>query len=281
MSETVLLAAFCIAGLGLAAWMVVVWGRTRPVRQRLLVESAQALELASTTVRAAVVGIVGGIIAGVLIAGLGGRLVMRVLAASSGDSAQGLVTDAGETVGEVTLAGSLGFVVFNGIFFGMIGGVGYLLMRRWLPATPWLGGLIYGIALLGVAPLDALDPDNSDFAILTPTWLAALLVSCLFPLFGMTAASVVERLDRTWPWISARPRALVAYSPLVLALVVSPIAVGILLAVGLVILLNGRPGFVEFWQGRRAATAGRLVVGVLVGVAAVSAGAAVVEILGA
>ncbi len=145
------------------------------------------MELASTTVRTAVVGIVGGIIAGVLIAGLGGRLVMRVLAATSGDSAQGLLTEAKETVGEITLAGSVGFVVFNGIFFGMIGGIGYLLLRRWLPATPWLGGLIYGTALLGVAPLDALDPDNADFAILTPTWLAVLLVSCLFPLYGMTA----------------------------------------------------------------------------------------------
>jgi hypothetical protein len=281
MLETVLLAAFCISGLGLAAWMVVAWGRTRPVRQRLLVESAEPLELASTTVRAAVVGIVGGIIAGVLIGGLGGRLVMRVLAVSSGDSAQGLVTEAEETVGEITLAGSVGFVVFNGIFFGTIGGIGYLLIRRWLPATPWLGGLIYGMALLGLAPLDALDPDNSDFAILTPTWLAVLLVSCLFPLFGMTAASAIERFDRTWPRIAACPRAILAYSPLLLALVVSPIAVGILLAVGLVILLNGRTGFVEFWQGRRAATAGRLAIGVLAGVAAVSAGSAVVEILGA
>jgi hypothetical protein len=280
MLNTVLLSVVCAAGLGLAVWMIVAWGRTRSDRQQLLVESAKPLELASKTVRAVVVGIVGGIIAGVLVAGLGGRLMMRVLAATSGDSAQGLVTEAEETVGEVTLAGSAGFVLFNGIFFGMIGGIGYLLMRRWLPSRPWLGGLIYGVALLGLAPFDALDPDKSDFTILGPTWLAVLLVACLFPFYGMTAASVIERLDRTWPTISARPRTILAYSPLLLALLASPIAVGTLLAVGIVILLHARSGFVNVWHGRSVTTAGRLALGALVAAAAFSAGLASIEILG-
>src|SRR5688572_21126100 len=98
MLDTVLLSVVCTAGLGLAVWMIVAWGRTRSDRQQLLVESAKPLELASKTVRAVFVGIVGGVIAGVLVAGLGGRLMMRVLAATSGDSAQGLVTEAEETV---------------------------------------------------------------------------------------------------------------------------------------------------------------------------------------
>lgn len=280
MSGTVLLSIVCVVGLGLAAWMIAAWGRTPPDRQPLLVEAAEPLELASLTVRAVVVGIVGGIIAGVLVAGLGGRLMMRVLAATSGDSAQGLVTEAKETVGEVTVAGSVGFVVFNGIFFGMIGGVGYLLVRRWLPSRPWLGGLIYGIALLGLAPLDALNPDNSDFAILHPSWLAVLLVACLFPLYGMTTASVVERLNRTWPKISAQPRAILAYSPLLLALLVSPIAVGTMVAMGIVFLLHGRRGFVDVWHGRGVATAGRVVLGALLVIATLSAGSAGLEILG-
>lgn len=280
MLSTVLLSAICTVGLGYAVWMVGAWGRSRSERQPLLVESAEPLELASRTVRAVVVGIVGGIVAGVLVAGLGGRLVMRVLAATSGDSAQGLVTEAHETVGDVTLAGSVGFVVFNGIFFGMIGGIGYLLLRRWLPARPWLGGLIYGVALLGLAPLDALNPDNTDFAILGPTWLAVVLVACLFPLYGMTTASVVERLDRTWPKMSTRPRALLAYSPLLLGVLASPVALGTLLAVGIVILLHSRSGFVEVWHGRGVAIAGRLAIGALVVAAGLSAGLAGVEILG-
>lgn len=121
MLGTVLLSVVCTVGLGFAVWMVVAWGRSRSDRQRLLVESAEPLELASRTVRAVVVGIVGGIVAVVLVAGLGGRLMMRVLAATSGDSAQGLVTEAKETVGDVTLSGSVGFVVFNGIFFARHG----------------------------------------------------------------------------------------------------------------------------------------------------------------
>lgn len=280
MLKTVLLSVVCTVGLGFAVWMVVAWGRSPSDRPRLLVVSAEPLELASRTVRAVVVGIVGGIIAGVLVAGLGGRLMMRVLAATSGDSAQGLVTEAHEAVGDVTLSGSVGFVVFNGIFFGMIGGIGYLLLRRWLPARPWIGGLIYGFVLLGLAPLDALNPGNTDFAILGPAWLAVLLVACLFPLYGMTVASVVERLDRTWPNISTRPRALLAYSPLLLALVASPVALGTMLAVGIVILFHSRSGFVDVWHGRGVTIAGRLAIGALVVAAGVSAGLAGVEILG-
>lgn len=279
MSNTVVLSMVCTAGLGLALWMVAAWGRDRSDRKPLLLESAERLELAFRTVRTVVVGIVGGIVAGVLVAGLGGRLMMRVLAITSGDSAQGLVTEARETVGEVTLAGSAGFVVFNGIFFGMIGGIGYLLLRRWLPGPPWLGGSLYGVVLLGLARLDALNPDNADFAILGPSWLAVVLIACLFPLYGMTAASVIERLDRSWPTISTQPRAVLAYSPLLLAVLVSPVAIGTLLAVALVMLLHSNRRFVEAWQGRGVCFAGHLALGALVVVATTSVGLAAVEIL--
>ena len=281
MVRTVVLSVVCVGGLGLAVWMIAAWGHKPSDRQPLLVVSDESLEVAERTVRAAVVGIVGGIIAGVLVAGLGGRLMMRVLAATSGDSAQGLVTEAHETVGEITLGGSVGFVVFNGIFFGAIGGVGYVLLRSWLPSRPWLGGLVYGVALLGLAPLDALDPGNKDFSILRPSWLTVLLIAGLFPLYGMTTASVVERLDRTWPRISTKRRAILAYSPLLLALVVAPMGLGIVIAVGLVVLLHRHHGFVEAWQGPVATKACRIVLVVLLVAATFSAGSAGLDILDA
>ena len=108
MVRTVVLSVVCVGGLGLAVWMIAAWDHKPSDRQPLLVVSDESLEVAERTVRAAVVGIVVEIIAGVLVAGLGGRLMMRVLAATSGDSAQGLVTEAHETVGEITLGGSLG-----------------------------------------------------------------------------------------------------------------------------------------------------------------------------
>lgn len=279
MSDAVVLSAICLFGLGLSVWMILAWGRLPVDRQPLLVESAEPRELMSRTLRMAVVGIVGGIIAGVLVAGLGGRLMMRILAATSGDSSQGLVTEAHEIVGEITMAGSIGFVVFNGIFFGMIGGIGYPLVRRWLPSPSWLGGFFYGIALLGLAPLDALNPDNTDFSILRPSWLAVLLVCCLFPLYGMTVASVAERLDRSWPGIGTRPRGILACSPLLLALIVPPIGLGIMIAVGLVVVLDRHHRFVEAWHGRVTTIVGQMIAGVLLLAATLSASWATLDIL--
>ncbi len=92
----------------------------------------------------------GGILAGITMIGAGGRLAMRLLAVTGGDSAQGRTTEAGETVGEITVDGTVGFVVFNGIFGGIVAGALYLLVRRFLPAR-WLGGATFGLGLLIVA----------------------------------------------------------------------------------------------------------------------------------
>ncbi len=54
-------------------------------------------------------------VAGFLVPGLGGRLFMRVLAATSGSGAQGRLTEADEVVGDITFDGSLGFVIFVGL----------------------------------------------------------------------------------------------------------------------------------------------------------------------
>ena len=75
-----------------------------------------------------------GVAAGVVAAGAGGRLVMRLLAVTAGDDAQGRITEAGQVVGQITAGGTVGFVVFTALFFGAATGGGYLLVRRWLPA---------------------------------------------------------------------------------------------------------------------------------------------------
>src|SRR6266704_1545151 len=80
------------------------------------------------------VAAVSGAAAGILAAGAGGRLVMRLLAVTAGADAQGRITEAEEVVGRITVDGTLGFVVFTGLFFGTVSGAAYLLLRRWLPA---------------------------------------------------------------------------------------------------------------------------------------------------
>ena len=139
-----------------------------------------------------------GFIAGVLVVGFGGRLVMRVLAATSGASAQGRTTDAGEQVGEISLGGTLGFFIFAGILVPLVSSLAFIPLRRILPRPAWIAGVLFGLLLLasfGVS--NPLSPDNVDFAILSPLWLAVTLVCATALLYGATFGALVARFDAT------------------------------------------------------------------------------------
>jgi hypothetical protein len=195
--DVLVVTAVCVVGLVVAAVIAVRWGRLERVPAP---ESESGRQLVLRLLRAGTVGMLGGMAAGALVGGFGGRLMMRILAATSGDSAQGLLTDADERVGKISTDGTLGIIIFVGVLGGVVGGILYVALRRWLPRPAWLGGLALGsLLLVVVARLDPLSPDNHDFAILKPTWFAVLLVAVLFPLFGLTVAPLVERLDRGYP----------------------------------------------------------------------------------
>jgi len=76
--------------------------------------------------------IAAGFAAGVVAAGAGGRLVMRLLALTSPD-ARGTLTEADQTVGQITLGGTLGFFVFAALPFAVLGAISFAIVHRWLP----------------------------------------------------------------------------------------------------------------------------------------------------
>ena len=83
--------------------------------------------------------VAAGLVAGLVIAGLGSRLVMRILALAD-SSAVGSFTESGNQVGDVTVGGTLGLVVFVGIPIGVLAGLIVFAVRRWLPSgQPWRG----------------------------------------------------------------------------------------------------------------------------------------------
>jgi hypothetical protein len=135
-----------------------------------------------------------GVVAGVLAAGAGGRLVMRLLAIASPD-AQGSLTEAGEFVGEITVEGTLGFFLFAGLPAGVLSGVLYALLRP-LVGTGAVGGLALGALLLVLAAtrIDPLRSDNIDFALLDAGWLAVLAFVALGLFHGLVVAAVGARL---------------------------------------------------------------------------------------
>jgi hypothetical protein len=205
------------------------------------------------------VAVVSGVGSGVLIAGAGGRLAMRLLAATAGDAAQGRVTEAEEIVGRVSAGGTIGFIIFSALFFGLATGALYLLIRRWLPEGR-LGGLVYGLFLLVLVAtrIDPLRADNPDFDIVGPGWVAVVVFGALVVVHGMLVAAIAGRYSGTLPLISRERRSLLAYAPLLVLLPVAAAAV-ILLLVGVVVVLASRSAMlIQFLRSRSAALGGRV-----------------------
>src|SRR5262245_58055641 len=84
-------------------------------------------EAARRFVWSASLALIAGTTVGIAVIGCGGRLAMRLLAVTAGDDAQGRITEADEVVGRISTGGTVGFVLFNGIFLGLACAVLYLL----------------------------------------------------------------------------------------------------------------------------------------------------------
>ena len=148
----------------------------------------------------ATVGI-SGIVTGLMVGGLGGRLFMRIAGATAPESAQGARTEAGFRVGEVTAAGTIELVVFVGIFVGIVGAVLFGVFRPWLSWAGRYRGAAFGVVLfaLGNAASDILNPDNIDFVILGNGLLLVVMIVVLFIGFGVMMDGTYGVADRLLP----------------------------------------------------------------------------------
>jgi hypothetical protein len=254
------LMAACGALVVIGLIAVVRWGSSEvrsPAGGELSVPSPKAV--ASRFVWYLTLAVASGVGSGVLIAGAGGRLAMRLLAATAGDAAQGRETEAEEIVGRVSAGGTIGFIIFMALFFGLATGVLYLLIRRWLPHGR-LGGLVYGLLLLVLVAtrIDPLRADNPDFDIVGPGWVAVVAFGAVVVVQGMLVAAIAGRYSTALPLLSRERRTFFAYAPL---LVVLPVVAGavVFLAVGVVVVLLSRSAMLlRFLRSRSVALGGRV-----------------------
>lgn len=187
---------------------------------------------------------------------------MRLLAVTAGDDAQGRITEAEEIVGRVTFDGTLGLILFTGVFGGALCGALFLLVRRFLPAGR-LGGVAYGLALLIVlgTVTDPLRKENPDFDLVGPGWVAVLVFTVLAIGFGVAVGGFTARASTWFPRFSARPRVLLRYAiPAIPFMFAAPAA-----AVGFVFVLvtRWRPA-VNAVRSRRWTTGGQVLLIALV-----------------
>ncbi len=190
--------------------------------------------------RGVAVALVAGFWTGALVTGPAMRLIMRLLAATADDSAQGRLTEADEVVGNIDFDGTLGLYIFGGLLPGLLSGGLYLLVRRWLPSGR-AGGIAFGALHLVVAAtrIDPLRPDNPDFDIVGPGWLAVATFSLAAVLHGMAIVALANRYSATLPSkVPGRAGRVRAVAPLVLPVLLLipgffllvPIGVGLALA---------------------------------------------------
>jgi hypothetical protein len=185
--------------------------------------------------RAALVGATAGVGAGA-VAGFLSRVAMRVTGATSDPF---LVTENGNVVGRVTLGGSV-LLIVAGAIFGMVLGLSYVAIRRWLPTAPWprrLATAVVSLAALGALLVNA---DNDDFTRLGDPVLNVALFTGLLLVTGVLLAVLAERIDDR---IQPRPADPWFYSSVYLLIALVSVVLGpfvVVLAALPFIVLAGR-----------------------------------------
>ena len=137
-----------------------------------------------------------GAIVGLLVGGVGGRLVMLVLRLGSNGSVRGLDTDDGFEIGQFTSATIFLLTVTAGL--GGATGLVYLAARNGLPRRGRAS--IAGAFVAVVSGASTLDPYSLDFTILDPKPFAVASFILLPGVAAFFIAVAIERLLRVEPW---------------------------------------------------------------------------------
>ena len=184
-----------------------------------------------------------GAIAGIVSAGLGARIVMKLIALID-PSTEGAFTDAEATVGEFTFEGTIQFFVLGAILGG-ISGLVYLGLRTWLPVPPAWRGAAFGALTLVTVGQPLFDPANVDFQIFEPVLVVVALFATLFFVNGILLAMILDR----WHPEPGYPR-----SPRVPR--IAGAAIGLVFILGALLFAGGTIGMIED-QGTCLSAVGR------------------------
>ena len=216
----------------------------------------------------------GGLVAGFLVGGVGGRAAMFVLRLTSSDGVRGIESDDGFTIGEFS-AQTLFLLIATTLVGGVLG-LAYFLIRRWLPARgrPASAAAFFGV----VGGALVIHPDGVDFTLLDPAWLAVALFVALPAAYGALMVVVVER--RLVVGTGLRKVHVVAAILLVVvgSIGLIPLALTALVLVAFVATRRW-PGLQAVAEGRVAAWVVRVALVALAGLAAVALTSDVAEIL--
>lgn len=182
----------------------------------------------ATVLREIARGGLAGLVAGILVGGIGGRVVMSV-AAILNPNASGLFTENGEVVGRFTVQGTLALITFGGLSASALGAVVWVVVSPWIPGTGARRALLMMPIAVAIGSFILIESTNPDFLILRPGPVILALLVALVALNGAAIAWIDAVLERRLPRPGARPhRTAAAYG--VVALLGVPMFLLVLLA---------------------------------------------------
>ncbi|MET9290361.1 hypothetical protein [Streptomyces sp. NPDC003077] len=196
------------------------------------------------------VGVTVGALAGLLVGGVLGRLVMYGLRFTSPESSMGKTTDANSTIGEWSLK-TFGLLE-SGIAMGAQVGALYILVRPWLnTGNRPLKTCVFGATAGGVL---FIHPDGVDYYAVKPLWLTVPSFILLAAAFGYLLSLWTERAIATERFQAAPAWQLwipvVLCVPAVLHVTLLPPTVLLVAAALLATFARGRlQGVVKGWSG--------------------------------
>lgn len=151
------------------------------------------LQRVTRTIAAAVVT---GFVLGFLVLGGGGRVAMRLAAMMSADELQGATTENLETVGEMTLSGTLSLMMTGG-FFGIGLALGYVLIASLLPQSGWRRLAASGAVFFAVCGFTTLEGgQNRDYERFGIAGVNVCLFTVLPLIYGLLIPLVFEKVDQ-------------------------------------------------------------------------------------
>jgi hypothetical protein len=139
-----------------------------------------------------------GLVVGVVVLGLGGRIVMR-LAAVIDPASVGRRTENGNRIGDITLEGTAVLIIFGGLLVGAAASVVWVAIQEWIPGRLRVRALLAMPIAVALTGFQLVRPENHDFRILAPVGPILVLLLALVAIAGFAFAVVDGWLDRRLP----------------------------------------------------------------------------------
>lgn len=177
-------------------------------------------------------GGITGILVGIFVAGIGGRIVMRFATILHEETVHNL-TENGEVIGRISLNGTMALITFGGLGMGLLAGVIWVVVGPWIPGRGLGRAAITAAMAVAIGSPSLIQRANHDFVILDHDPLVVAMLIALVAAVGFSMALVDGALDRRLP--AAVPKAggaTLAYA------IVSLLGLALILPLALAILFD-------------------------------------------